>query len=174
MSRVLYLDSKTYLPGDILTKVDRMSMATSLEVRAPLVDHELMEWVTLLGPRWKMNGHSQKYILMKLAQRVGVPDEVLQRPKRGFELPLVHWMRTELKDLTATLLLDKATLQRGYFNGRGVQQLLNKFLLGGTNDYLELWRLMMFELWFRNYLSQLPSTNSARAPESFVLAKRFG
>ncbi len=157
LSRVLYLDIKTYLPGDILTKVDRMSMAASLEVRVPMLDHVFLEWVTGLASHWKMRKSTQKYILTKLAQRLGVPPEVLRRPKRGFALPLVHWMRHELKDLAVALLLDRRTLQRGYFNERGVRQLLDKFLLGNTDDYLELWRLMMFELWHRNFLEQLPS-----------------
>src|SRR5260370_40528668 len=73
LSQFLYLDTKTYLAGDILTKVDRMSMATSLEVRVPLLDHELVEWATALSPQWKMRGKGQKYILRKLAERLGVP-----------------------------------------------------------------------------------------------------
>jgi len=126
LSRVLYLDSKTYLPGDILTKVDRMSMATSLEARVPLLDHVFLEWVTALGPQWKMRRGSQKFILKKLAQRVGVPSEVLNRPKQGFSLPLGHWMRHELKDLVLTTLLDPQTLQRGYFNPNGVRKMLDE------------------------------------------------
>src|SRR5207253_5337301 len=81
LSRVLYLDTKTYLPGDILTKVDRMSMLTSLEARVPILDHKFLEWATSLTPEWKMRGGKQKYMLKKLAQRVGVPREVLDRPK---------------------------------------------------------------------------------------------
>src|SRR3984957_9854483 len=98
LSRLLYLDTKTYLPGDILTKVDRMSMAASLEVRAPILDHHVVEWAARLpeGSKFR-NGHG-KYLLKKLAARVGVPQEVLNRPKQGFALPLVHWMRGELKD----------------------------------------------------------------------------
>jgi asparagine synthase (glutamine-hydrolysing) len=154
LSQVLYLDTKTYLPGDILTKVDRMSMAASLEARVPMLDHVFLEWVTALAPQWKMGKGGQKYILTKLAQRVGVPGEVLHRPKQGFALPLLHWMRHELKELVLTLLLEPRTLQRGYFNEPGVRQLLDAFFRGQTNDYLEIWRLMMFELWQRNFLEQ--------------------
>ncbi len=88
LSRVLYLDTKTYLPGDILTKVDRMSMLASLEVRVPILDHLLLEWVTGLPAEWKMRGKKQKYIFAKLAEKLGVPREVLDRPKQGFALPL--------------------------------------------------------------------------------------
>jgi asparagine synthase (glutamine-hydrolysing) len=172
LSRVLYLDSKTYLPGDILTKLDRMSMAASLEARAPMLDHVFLEWVTALKPYWKMGGRGQKYILTRLAERLGVPREVLHRPKQGFALPLVHWLRHELKDLVQTILLEPRTLQRGYFHEAGVRHLLNEFFLGHTDEYLEIWRLMMFELWQRNFLEPFrigmpnhPQSWAALAPE---------
>jgi len=174
LSRVLHLDTKTYLPGDILTKVDRMSMAASLEVRVPMIDHVFLEWVTALAPRWKMNKRGQKYILIKLAERLGVPPEVLHRPKRGFALPLVHWMRHELKDLAVSLLLEPRTLQRGYFNERGVRQLLDRFLRGHTDDCLEIWRFMMFELWHRNFLAQLPSPGQVQEADCLRAEKRAG
>ncbi|HST09136.1 MAG TPA: asparagine synthase (glutamine-hydrolyzing) [Terriglobales bacterium] len=152
LSQILYLDSKTYLPGDILTKVDRMSMAASLEVRAPMLDHVFLEWVAGLGPEWKMGSKRQKYILTKLARRVGVPPSVLDRPKQGFTMPLVHWMRNELKDLMYSLLLDRRTLERGFFNEQGVRRMLTEFLAGNAHDHLPIWRLMMFELWQRNFV----------------------
>ncbi|HUA14007.1 MAG TPA: asparagine synthase (glutamine-hydrolyzing) [Verrucomicrobiae bacterium] len=155
LSRVLYLDTKTYLPGDILTKVDRMSMAVSLEARVPMLDHIFLEWVASLSPEWKMNHRGQKFILRKLAERLGVPDAALHRPKQGFALPLLHWMRGELKDLVLTLLLESRTLQRGYFNAAGVKRLLNAFFCGRTDDCHEIWRLMMFELWQRNFLERI-------------------
>jgi asparagine synthase (glutamine-hydrolysing) len=154
LSQLLYLDTKTYLVSDILTKVDRMSMATSLEVRVPLLDHELVEWVTSLPPRWKMRGKQQKYILRKLAERLGVPGEVLHRPKQGFALPLVHWMRNELKDLIEGVLLDPKTLQRGYFNPKAVQQILDEHFRGRRNQSSAIWRLLMLELWHRNFLER--------------------
>jgi asparagine synthase (glutamine-hydrolysing) len=154
LSRILYLDTKTYLPGDILTKVDRMSMAASLEARVPMLDHIFLEWVTSLTPEWKMGKRGQKYILARLAERVGVPREALLRPKQGFALPLLHWMRHELKDLALSLLLEPKTLQRGYFDEQGVRFLLNEFFRGHTDDYLVIWRLMMFELWQRSFLEQ--------------------
>jgi len=155
LSQVLYLDTKTYLPGDILTKVDRMSMAASLEARVPMLDHVFLEWVTALAPKWKMGKGGQKYILTRLAERLGVPRAALDRPKQGFALPLVHWMRHELKELVLTLLLEPRTLQRGYFNEPGVRRLLDAFFGGQTNECHEIWRLMMFELWQRNFLEQI-------------------
>jgi asparagine synthase (glutamine-hydrolysing) len=155
VDRVLYLDSKTYLPGDILTKVDRMSMATSLEVRVPILDHVFLEWVTGLTSEWKLRMGNQKYILRKLAERVGVPREVLYRPKQGFALPLVHWMRHELKDLIITTLTESRTMQRGYFNPNGVRRILDEHFRGRRDHSPRIWRLLMLELWHRNFLEPL-------------------
>jgi len=156
ISQMLYVDTKTYMVADILTKVDRMSMATSLEVRVPILDHLFVEWATGLPPQWKLRGRSQKYILRKLAERVGVPREALYRPKRGFALPLVHWMRNELKDMIITVLLEPKTMQRGYFSAEGVRQLLEEHFSGRRDQSGRIWRLLMFELWHRNYLERLP------------------
>ena len=168
LSCLLYLDSKTYLPADILTKVDRMSMLTSLEARAPMVDHVFLEWATGLTSEWKMRGGEQKYILRKLAERVGVPREALYRPKQGFALPLVHWTRHELKDLILTVLLEPRSLQRGYLNPRGVRQLLDEHFRRRRNHAGRIWRLLMFELWHRNYLEKLPAVAPVAGPEDVV------
>ena len=152
LDRVLYLDSKTYLPGDILTKLDRMSMAVSLEGRVPILDHVFLEWVTGLKSSWKLRDRSQKYIFRKLAERVGVPSEVLHRPKQGFALPLVHWMRNELKDLIISSLTEPRTMQRGYFNPKGVQRVLDEHFRGRRDHSARIWRLLMLELWHRNFL----------------------
>ena len=152
LSRLLYLDTKTYLPADILTKVDRMSMATSLEVRVPILDHIFVECVTRLPAHWKLRAGRSKYILKKLAERVGVPRSVLYRRKQGFALPLVHWMRQELKDEYAQVLLEPRTLQRGYFNGRAVRSLLDEHFRGRRDRSGEIWTLLIFELWHRNFL----------------------
>lgn len=171
LGRVLYLDTKTYLTGDILTKVDRMSMLTSLEARVPLLDHVFAEWVTGLTPEWKMRGRDQKYILRKLAERVGVPREVLYRRKQGFAVPLIHWMRHELKDLIIGVLLDSTTLQRGYFNAKGVRQLLDEHFRERRDHSTRIWRLLMFEMWHRNFLSQLKPSAATLVPDTAVSAR---
>lgn len=153
VSELLYVDTKTYMAADILTKVDRMSMLNSLEVRVPILDHQLVEWVTGLPPEWKLRGNIQKYILRKLAERVGVPREALSRPKQGFALPLVHWMRNELKDVLM-ILLEPRTLQRGYFEAEGIRKLMNDHLYEGRVLTGRIWRLLMFELWHRNFLEK--------------------
>ena len=157
ISQMLYVDTKTYLVEDILTKVDRMSMLTSLEVRVPILDHLFVEWVTSLGPEWKMRNGQQKYIFRKLAERVGVPKEVLYRPKRGFALPLVHWTRNEMKEMILSVLLDPRTLQRGYLDPKGVRHLVDEHMSGKRNHTGRLWRLLLFELWHRNFLERFPS-----------------
>ena len=157
LDRLLYLDTKTYLPGDILTKVDRMSMATSLEARVPILDHVFLEYVTALPSEWKLRGLTQKYIFRKLAERVGVPKEVLHRPKQGFSLPLVHWMRHELKDLIVGTLTEPRTLQRGYFDLKGVRRMLDEHFRGRRDHSPRIWRLLMAELWHRNFVEGLPT-----------------
>jgi asparagine synthase (glutamine-hydrolysing) len=130
-----------------------MSMLNSLEVRAPILDHKFIEWVTGLPPEWKLRGSTQKYILRKLAERVGVPREALNRPKQGFTLPLVHWMRNELKDMLM-ILLEPRTLQRGYFEADGVRKLMDDHLYRGRVLTGRIWHLLMFELWHRNFLEK--------------------
>jgi asparagine synthase (glutamine-hydrolysing) len=180
VDQLLYVDTKTYMVGDILTKVDRMSMLNSLEVRVPILDHVFVEWVAGLPSQWKLRGNRQKYILRKLAERVGVPREALYRQKQGFTLPLVHWMRHELKDMLM-ILVEPRTLERGYFQASGVRQLMDDHLLRGKTMTSRLWRLLMFELWHRNFLEKyikpaglfsLPVVADSRrkAPSAPVLA----
>jgi len=169
LSRVLYLDTKTYLPGDILTKVDRMSMLTSLEARVPMLDHVFLEWVTGLGAEWKTRNGSPKYILRKLAEKLGVPKEVLYRRKQGFALPLVHWMRHELKDLILGVLLEPRTLQRGYFNSASLSRLLDEHFQGRRDHSPRIWRVLMFELWHRNFLESFKTRDWAQQPDHATL-----
>jgi asparagine synthase (glutamine-hydrolysing) len=152
LSRLLYLDTKTYLPGDILTKVDRMSMANSLEVRAPLLDHVFVEYVASLPIEWKFRSGTRKYIFKRLAERLGIPSRSVHRRKQGFQIPLVHWMRDELKHGLVGILLEPRTLQRGYFDPVSVRALVNEHLSGRRNRTAALWLLLVFELWHRNFL----------------------
>jgi len=128
VSQLLYVDTKTYLVDDILTKVDRMSMLNSLE-------YAFRSWTTFLssGPpgsdRSGSCAREQKYILRKLAERIGVPRETLYR-KSGIFAPLVHWMRHELKDMLM-ILLEPRTLERGYFQPSGIRTVMDDYLLRG-------------------------------------------
>jgi asparagine synthase (glutamine-hydrolysing) len=164
LSRLLYLETKTTLPGDMLTKVDRMSMATSLEVRVPLLDHCFVEWVTQLPASLKVRRGKGKYIFNKLAERVGVPPEVLYRPKQGFAMPLVHWMRREMKEGLVRILLEPRTLQRGYFNPKPLRSLLEEHFQGRRDNSGRIWLLLMFELWHRNFLEPRSSRAAIGLP----------
>ena len=152
LSRMLYLDSKSYLNGDILVKVDRMSMATSLEMRSPLLDHKFDEWAASLSPDWKFRNGTRKYILKKLAERVGVPLEVIYRKKQGFALPLPEWMRQGLSSNLLGILTEPRTMQRGYFQQSAVRKLVDEHLSGRRTRTGAVWCLLMFELWHRNFL----------------------
>jgi asparagine synthase (glutamine-hydrolysing) len=154
LSRLLYLDTKTYLTADIMTKVDRMSMATSLEMRAPILDHVFIEWVTSLPARYKFRNGKRKFMLKKLAERLGIPSALLDRRKQGFALPLVHWMRHELKAMLEQILLDPRTLQRGYFRPEALRSILDQHLRGRRDNTGVLWMLLIFELWHRNFLEK--------------------
>src|SRR5207302_425801 len=155
LSRLLYLDTKTYLTADIMTKVDRMSMATSLEMRAPMLDHLFIEWVTSLPLKYKLQNGQPKYMLKKLAERLGIPRVLLHRRKQGFALPLVHWMREELKEGLLRILLEPRALQRGYFRPKAIRSILDEHFRGHRDNNGMIWRLLIFELWHRNFIENL-------------------
>jgi asparagine synthase (glutamine-hydrolysing) len=166
LSRLMYLDTKTYLPADILTKVDRMSMANSLEMRCPILDHVFVEWVAGLPLKYKFRNGTRKYMFKRLAERLGIPPQLLNRPKQGFSMPLVHWMRNELKPMLVEMLLEPRTLQRGYFKPEAVRSLLEEHFRGRRNHAGVLWILLVFELWHRNFLEARGYTSQERTPVS--------
>lgn len=157
VSRMQYADIKTYMTADILTKVDRMSMACSLEVRCPLLDHVFVELAAKLPLSMKIRNGTGKYLLRRLAEKLGVPRDALYRPKQGFALPLKHWMRTELKDDITAMLLEPRTLQRGYFQKTGIERMLGEHHRGERDHSSALWQLLTFELWHRNYFERRTS-----------------
>jgi asparagine synthase (glutamine-hydrolysing) len=147
----LDVDIGLYLPGDLLVKMDRASMAHSLEARSPFLDHVLMEFAASLPPEWKLAGTQQKRIL-KAALRGVVPDAVLDKPKQGFEPPLVTWFRKDLRDLTHDVLLSARALQRGYFEREGILAVLREHYSGQEDRSLHLWELLMLEMWHRAFI----------------------
>jgi asparagine synthase (glutamine-hydrolysing) len=160
VSRMQYTDVKLYLTADVLTKVDRMSMACSLEIRSPLLDHVFAEQAVSLPLNLKIRNGTQKYLLRRLAERLGVPSQALNRPKQGFALPLSHWLRSELRAEITSLLLESRTLQRGYFRRAGIEKLLREHSRGDRDHSTSLWQLLIFELWHRNYLERSNMTAS--------------
>ncbi|HEY6247768.1 MAG TPA: asparagine synthase (glutamine-hydrolyzing) [Pyrinomonadaceae bacterium] len=154
LDQLLYLDSKTYLPGDILTKVDRMSMAVSLEARAPLLDHKLIEFVTNVPASLKLSGLETKYLL-KQAVRDLVPAEILNRPKQGFGVPIQEWINQQLRSRVRETLTEPRTRQRGYLNSQYVDVLLDEHERGRRDHSMGLWALFMLELWHRQFVDVL-------------------
>lgn len=144
LSLIQYLDMKTYLVGDILTKVDRASMAHSLEVRVPLLDHKFVEWVSGLPVDMKLRGQEGKYILKK-AMEPHLPHDVLYRPKMGFGVPLGKWFRGPLKQRLRDALLSGGLAETGLFNTQYLETLVNDHQSGLREYSAPLWSLMMFQ-----------------------------
>ena len=155
LDALLYLDAKTYLPGDILTKVDRMTMAVGLEARAPLLDHKLIEFVGRVPARFKMKGLETKHLFKRAVEGL-VPDEILRRPKQGFGVPIQHWINSELRGRTRETLLDARATARGYTDTGYVRLLLDEHERGRRDHAAELWSLFVLELWHRNFVDRAP------------------
>jgi asparagine synthase (glutamine-hydrolysing) len=148
LSLVQYMDLKTYLAGDILTKVDRASMAHALEVRVPLLDHPLVEWLSGLPPSWKLRGREGKY-LFKKALRPYLPDVILYRPKMGFAVPLASWFRGPLRARVREAVLGPLLADSGLFNLDFLQRLVDQHQTGQRDNSAALWTLLMFEAFLR-------------------------
>ena len=151
LSLIQYLDLKTYLVGDIHTKVDRASMANSLEVRAPLLDHQLIEWVSGLPPGLKLHGQEGKYILKK-AMEPYLPNDVLYRSKMGFSVPLAEWFRGPLKERVKDSLLGKTMQECGFFNMDFIDHLVTQHQAGLRDYSASIWSLLMFDAFFRKHM----------------------
>jgi asparagine synthase (glutamine-hydrolysing) len=150
-SRMMRFDFETYLPEDVLTKVDRMSMAHSIESRVPLLDNEVIDFAATLPAALKIKNGRRKHIL-KETLRTLLPDSILQRRKQGFGIPLGTWFRGGLTDVFSDVLNSPRTCQRGYFETAFVSRLLREHLAGERDHTLRLWQLFVFELWHRQYL----------------------
>ncbi len=151
LDALLYIDSKTYLPGDILTKVDRMSMAVSLEARVPLLDHKLIDFVTRIPARMKMTGVEQKHLFKRAVADI-VPEEVLSRPKQGFGVPIQQWINQQLRGRIRDTLTDSRFRQRGIVSPGYTDVLLDEHERGRRDHSMALWSLLMLELWHQVFV----------------------
>ena len=152
LSRLQEFDIANYLPLDILTKVDRMSMAHSIETRVPLLDHKLVEFAATIPPAMNLRAGATKGVL-KQAMRGTLPAGIIDRPKRGFAIPLGYWFRGRLGTYAHELLLGDCAKRRGLFEPVAIQNLLARHSRGESLD-LQLWTLMSFELWARTFLDR--------------------
>ena len=148
LALIQYLDLKTYLVGDINTKVDRASMAHSLEVREPLMDHELVDWLATLPSAMKVRGQEGKYLLKK-AMEPKLSADILYRPKMGFAVPLARWFRGPLKQRVRQAVLGPRLASTGWFNRTYLQHLVDAHQSGARDYSAPLWTLLMFEAFLR-------------------------
>jgi asparagine synthase (glutamine-hydrolysing) len=152
VNRYLNLDTATYLPGDLLLKVDRMSMWHALEVRSPLLDHEVHELAARTPADMKLRKGETKWILKQLARRHGLPEHLVTRPKKGFGIPIGEWFRGDLRPWIEDILRDPRTRARGWMRPAEVDRLLDDHLVRRADHTPRLWNLAMLELWQREWI----------------------
>jgi asparagine synthase (glutamine-hydrolysing) len=163
VNQMLYVDTKTWLPDDLLLKADKITMANSVELRVPFLDHKMLEFAASLPGQYKVRGFATKYVA-KRALRRRVPAEILKRKKAGFPVPYGRWLRTEMKEWLRDILLDGRTLGRGYFRREGIEQLISADLAFGGHSK-ELFSLAALELWHRAFLDSSPRAFTPQSHE---------
>jgi asparagine synthase (glutamine-hydrolysing) len=163
-SQMMRVDFETYLPEDVLAKVDRTSMAHSLESRVPLLDHAVVQFAASLPSHMKIRAGERKHIFRRVAAAI-LPAEVLTRRKQGFAVPIGAWFRGRLRDVFVETLQSTRARQRGYFDTGYVDRLIGEHVSGKRDHAMRLWQLLMFELWHQRYLDQAwPQQRPARMP----------
>src|SRR5258706_4176032 len=148
--RIMYVDMRLWLPDDLLVKVDRATMAYSLEARVPYLDHRFVEFVARLDPKLKQKGDARKYLLKKLAEKY-LPREIVQRRKQGFVMPLSEWLASGLKSRVEDSLGAGGLEKRGLFRAGALARLLDEHRAGRRNHAGRLWALTVLEVWFERY-----------------------
>jgi len=151
LRRMSYVDLKTWLPDDLLLKADKMTMACSLELRVPMLDHHLLEFATALPDHLRLNGTQGKYLLKKVMER-HLPHEIIYRKKRGFPVPIAVWFRGPLYQRVRDILLDQRSLSRGYFRPEYIRRVLERHRAGSEDLSRRIFSLLTLELWHRKYV----------------------
>jgi asparagine synthase (glutamine-hydrolysing) len=153
LARATHLDALTYLPNDILTKVDRASMRVALEVRAPFLARDVVEFAFALPDRYRMRGNSGKRLLKDTARTL-LPEHIIDRPKKGFGIPVAAWLNGPLRHLVADVLSENSLKKTGIFNPLTVRRMLDAHAQKRADLRKPLWTLLVFELWRRHYLEK--------------------
>lgn len=152
LSFMMAVDYQTYMVDDILQKVDRATMSVSLEGREPFLDQKIIEWAAQLPSHYKYHNGQKKYILKQIVHRY-IPQEIMERPKMGFAIPVETWLSNELKSLVQEHLSEKSLDAHGLFNKKEVSGLLKEFFGGRTEKYLKIWYLLMFQMWYQKWMA---------------------
>lgn len=156
LQKMLYVDMKTWLPDDLLLKADKMTMAASIELRVPFLDHEVVEFAASLPDRMKLHGNRDKYLLREIMENV-LPGDIIKRKKMGFPVPISKWFSGAIYEKAREILLDDNTLSRGYFNPTYVNKILTRHKNGTEDLGRRIFSLLVLELWHRNYIDGSPS-----------------
>ena len=163
VARLVHLYAHTYLTDDVLVKVDRASMGCSLEVRAPFLDVELVEFLSRVPSNLKLRGFRTKHLL-KLAFRDVLPPAIADRPKKGFGVPVAKWLKSDLRSTLEEELAPERLRRQGLFEPAEVQRLVQEHVRGRRDHRKPLWTLLMFQLWHRRYIDERAASAVAGYP----------
>jgi asparagine synthase (glutamine-hydrolysing) len=172
LNRMLYADAKIWLPDDLLLKADKMTMANSLELRVPFLDHKLVEFAATLPADLKLRGGTGKYLLRQAMKNV-LPKRIIHRPKRGFPVPTESWLRHDLKDFVHDTLLASDAACRGLMDSKIIEKIVRQHEQGKENRRQEIWTLIVFEIWHKLFIDShaypAGGTDHDRRPEHRLL-----
>jgi asparagine synthase (glutamine-hydrolysing) len=163
LDRMLYVDTRFYLPNDMLVKVDRMTMAHSLEARVPFLDHHLVEFVASLPPQFKLKWGCIKKYLLKVAMHRHLPEASLWRKKQGFNVPKGIWFRGELRDFAFDHLSSQQVQRIGLFDPQEVVKLLNEHVAGKRDNSHQIWGLLCLSLWWQRFIDSVQVGSSPQS-----------
>jgi asparagine synthase (glutamine-hydrolysing) len=164
LNRMLYADARVWLPENLLLKADKVTMATSVELRVPFLDHKLVEFSASLSDSFKIRKGSGKWLLRSAVGKE-LPPSILNRPKKGFPSPTGSWLRFELRDFVHDTLLARDSASRTYFSGQAIEDIVNRHEAKKFSGYQEVWSLMVFELWHREFMDRTRAPEVARTAE---------
>lgn len=153
LSQMMATDFQTYMLDDILQKVDRATMAASLEGREPFLDHRIIEFAAQMPNEYKYNKGVKKYIIREIVHQY-VPKEIMERPKMGFAIPIAQWLKSELKDTVYSMLSKETIAKQGIFNYQKTTAIVNDFYNGKEQNFLKVWYLLMFQLWYAEWMEK--------------------